>query len=42
VLGAGEGPSRRVAETAAASEALDRLRKTRRGATAVAERAESE
>jgi ribonuclease-3 len=40
VLGAGEGPSRRVAETAAASQALDRLRKDRvpGGATAVAER----
>ena len=30
VLGAGEGPSRRVAETAAASQALDRLRQDRR------------
>ena len=44
VLGAGEGPSRRVAETAAASEALDRLRKTRRGTgvTAVTERTDGE
>ncbi|HEY3522993.1 MAG TPA: ribonuclease III [Candidatus Limnocylindrales bacterium] len=30
VLGSGEGPSRRIAETAAAAEALDRLRRTRR------------
>jgi len=44
VLGAGEGPSRREAETAAASQALDRLRKDRQGgrATAVAERPDSE
>ncbi|HSK51164.1 MAG TPA: ribonuclease III [Clostridia bacterium] len=32
VLGAGEGPSRRIAETAAASQALERLRGERRGA----------
>ena len=40
VLGAGEGPSRRVAETAAASQALDRLRSDRvtGGGTALAER----
>jgi ribonuclease III len=40
VLGAGEGPSRRVAETAAASQALERLRSERRArppATAVAD-----
>ena len=30
VLGAGEGPSRRVAETAAAAQALDKLRSERR------------
>ena len=30
VLGVGEGPSRRIAETAAAAEALDRLRLTAR------------
>jgi ribonuclease-3 len=42
VLGAGEGPSRRVAETAAASEALDRLRMTKRGGTAVAARPDGE
>ncbi len=32
VLGAGEGPSRRVAETAAAAEALERLGRSRRAA----------
>jgi ribonuclease III len=34
VLGAGEGPSRRVAETAAAAEAIERLRRTPRGGEA--------
>ncbi len=34
VLGAGEGPSRRIAETAAATQALDRLRRQREPAAA--------